>query len=682
MKKEKLIVPLFNKEKSFDKHDNFREAALHFKEFGRYTNYTPNDHPGSQYYKYWEEEHRRCIEGLDLGWDFISGYNYWYLNYSPIQVVESLDEVSEDGRVEGRRFEDFPAFWDGDYYYYHYLEEAESRGKHGSVLKTRGRGYSFKGGSMLTRNYFHIPKSKSYAMASEKGYLNEDGLLTKAWDIMDFVDEHTPWSKRRHFADRQMHRRASYSETTGGVKIEKGYKSEIIGVSLKDNPDKARGKRGKLILWEEAGKFPGLLKAWQVARPSMEQGKITFGLMIAFGTGGTEGANFEALEETFYNPKGYNIHHIENIWDKGREGTRCGFFMPTLMNYEGCYNKYGKSNQEKAREWEDKERKLIKENAQNANAYSQHVAENPYTPQEAVMRTAGSIFPIRYLREHLTEIESDTKKYIDTSWIGKFVVEATTGKVDWKLDPDARPITAFPLTDSNNIDGAPVLYEMPYRNADGDIPYGMYIAGCDPYDHDESQTNSLGSLFIMNVLNDRIVAEYTGRPSTAEEFYELSRRMLMYFNARMNYENNLKGLFTYFKNKNATHLLTDTPEVLVDKEVMTTTMLNRKKGTPGTVMVNKWGRELIKTWLLTPCPDNADLMNLQKIRSIPLLKELIYWNKAGNFDRVSSLIMLMIQKQEVARVDVHKEKKIKTLSEDPFWDRPFKTQNSYNKWNL
>ena len=183
-------------------------------------------------------------------------------------------------------------------------------------------------------------------------------------------------------------------------------------------------------------------------------------------------------------------------------------------------------------------------------------------------------------------------------------------------------------------------------------------------------------------LMEWIVAEYTGRPSTAEEFYELSRRMLMYFNARMNYENNLKGLFTYFKNKNATHLLTDTPEVLVDKEVMTTTMLNRKKGTPGTVMVNKWGRELIKTWLLTPCPDNADLMNLQKIRSIPLLKELIYWNKAGNFDRVSSLIMLMIQKQEVARIDIHKEKKIKTLSEDPFWDRPFKTQNSYNKWNL
>jgi hypothetical protein len=679
--KDKQIIKLFDKEKLFDKHDNFREAALHFKEFGRYTNFTPNDHPNSQYYKFWEEEHRRCIEGLNLGWDYISGYNYWYLNYSPIQVVEALGEVTEDGRVEGKRFKDFPAFWDGDYYYYHYLDEAEKRGKHGSVLKTRGRGYSFKGGSMLTRNYFHIPKSISYAMASEKGYLIEDGLLTKAWDIMDFVDEHTPWGKRRHFADRQMHRKASYAETIGGVKIEKGYKSEIIGVSLKDNPDKARGKRGKLILWEEAGKFPGLLKAWQVARPSMEQGKITFGLMIAFGTGGTEGSNFEALEETFYNPAGYNIHDIENIWDKGREGTRCGFFMPVTMNYEGCYDEHGRSNEEKAVTWEEKEREVVKKNASNANAYAQYVAENPMTPQEAVMRTAGSIFPIRDLREHLTEVESNIKKYVDSAWVGKFVLDSETGKVEWKLDPKANPIKTFPLTDTSNIEGAPVLYEMPYRDNSGQIPFGMYIAGCDPYDHDESQTDSLGNIWIMNVLNERIVAEYTGRPATAEEFYEIARRMLMYYNARCNYENNLKGMFTYFKNKNSIHLLSDTPEVLVDRDVMTMNMMNRKKGTPGTVQVNKWARELIKTWLLTPCIDNPDLLNLHKIRSIPLLKELIYWNKDGNFDRVSGLGMLMILKQEVAKIVVEKEKKVKTLSEDPFWNRPFK-QNGYNKWNF
>jgi len=670
----KAAIKYFDDSRTFDKNDNFREAALHFKEFGKYTNYTPNSHPNSKYYKWWEEEQRRCIEGYNLGFDWIPGYFYWYLNYSPIFIVEAEQEIEEIGRVSGKRFKDFPKFWDGDYDYYHYLEEAEVEGSHGSVMKTRGRGYSFKGGSMLTRNYFHVPGSKSYAMASEKGYLIEDGLLTKAWDILDFIDENTPWAKRRHFADRAMHKKASYSETINGVKIEKGYKSEIIGVSLKDNPDKARGKRGKLILWEEAGKFPGLLKAWQVARPSMEQGKITFGLMVAFGTGGTEDANFEALEELFYYPKAYNIHPMPtgNIWDKGREGTDCGFFMPVSVNYEGCYDQYGKSNQTKAIAWEDKERAIVKDNASNAHAYTQYVAENPYNPQEAVMRTSGTIFPVKDLREHLAEVEANTKKYVDSAWIGRFGIDSDTGAIEWKLDPEAIPITSFPLRDTHNIKGAPIVYEMPYTDNSGAIPFGMHIAGCDPYDHDESQTDSLGSIWIMNVLNGRIVAEYTGRPATADAYYEISRRMLVYYNAKCNYENNLKGMFTYFKNKNCLHLLSDTPEVLVDREVMSANMMNRKKGTPGTMQINKWARELIKTWLLTPTVDNPDLLNLHKIRSIPLLKELIYWNKDGNFDRVSALGMLMVLKQEVAQRLVETEQRVKTLARDPFWDRPFK----------
>jgi hypothetical protein len=129
--------------------------------------------------KFWMEEARRCKEGYHTGWDYIPGYFYWYLNYSPIFIVESESDILDGNRVRGKRFKDFPKFWDSDYYYYQYLQEAEDSGKHASVLKTRGRGYSFKGGSMLTRNYFLIPGSKSYAMAGEKEYLINDGLLTK-----------------------------------------------------------------------------------------------------------------------------------------------------------------------------------------------------------------------------------------------------------------------------------------------------------------------------------------------------------------------------------------------------------------------------------------------------------------------------------------------------------------------
>ena len=292
------------------------------------------------------------------------------------------------------------------------------------------------------------------------------------------------------------------------------------------------------------------------------------------------------------------------------------------------------------------------------------------------MRATGTIFPTQDLRNHLGELEANKNKLIDSAWVGKLGIDSESGIIEWKIDPTVTAITTFPLRDNKQVEGAIVLYEMPYRDADGQIPYGMYIAGTDPYDHDESGTDSLGSTFIMNVLNERIVAEYTGRPKTAEQYYENVRRLLKFYRAVCNYENNLKGMFTYFKNMNDTHLLADTPEVLVDKEVMSSSMTNRKKGTPGTLQINKWARELIKGWLITPTPIDPNLLNLHKIRSIALIKELMYWNKDGNFDRVSALGMLMILKQERIKIIVDKEKKVKTLSEDSFWDRPFK--NRYN----
>ena len=108
-------------------------------------------------------------------------------------------------------------------------------------------------------------------------------------------------------------------------------------------------------------------------------------------------------------------------------------------------------------------------------------------------------------------------------------------------------------------------------------------------------------------------------------------------------------------------------------------MMSRKKGTPATVAINKWARELIKQWLITPTPEDEDFMNLQKIRCIPLIKELIYWNKDGNFDRVSALGMVLILKQERVQHVVETEKKIKSIASDSFWDRPFKKNYGYNR---
>lgn len=657
--------------------EEFCASARHFEEFGRYTNYPINDHPSSRYYKFWEEEARRCVYGYNIGRDWISGYNYSYLNYSPIFIaVEeqqtddadkfNLEKLLQQGRAD--REMHFPEFWDGDYRTFHYYEEAEASGEHAIILKARGRGYSFKGASMLLRNYYLIPGSKSYVFAADKAFIIEDGILTKAWEMLDHIEQHTPWGKRRQRNDSVMHKRSSYYTTQNGLKVEKGFKSEIIGLSLKNNWNKARGKRGKLLLYEEAGAFPNLLKAWNMSLKSMQQGRLTFGLQVGFGTGGTEGEDIFGLDQLFYEGRAYNVHVVPNRWDKGAGNTRSGHFVSVEENMEGTMDKEGNTNYELSRAIVEKQRQDLLKETKNPESIVRFMAEEPRTPEEALMRISGTIFPINDLKAHMNYLRANPERYEDTEYVGRLELDQETEKIVWKPDDKVRPIKKFPELDRKYIEGGVVIYEHPVENSKGEIPYGIYIAGNDAYDHDESTTDSLGSTFIMNRLTKRIVAEYTGRPATANEYYETLRRLLLYYHATCNYENNWKGLFTYLNNRHSAHLLCDTPRIVADK-IYDKSLLNRGKGTPGTSPIQKWGRELILIWLTEPVSPGSEITNLYKIRSIPLLQELIYWHEKGNFDRVDALQMLLILAEDMQNIEVEENYKNPQEALSPFFRR-------------
>lgn len=286
----------------------------------------------SEFQAFWDTEIKRCLDGYtaDDG-DYITGYNYFYLNYCPIQRIV-YKEIN--GKLKKTRELQFPDFYDYDYYFFQGLGEAEDQGKHMCILKSRRKGYSYKMASLACRNYYMIPNSKSYIYASNKQYLTEDGILTKAWDYMDFIDKNTAWGKKRS-VNTSMRKRAGFiTKDEFGNEVEMGYKSEIIGVTLKDNPDVCRGKAGKLIIFEESGSFSELGAAWQIARPSVEQDGIAFGTMLAFGTGGDEASHFETLRDMFYNPEGYNCLGFENIWDESAPSKECGFFIPQYTNLD------------------------------------------------------------------------------------------------------------------------------------------------------------------------------------------------------------------------------------------------------------------------------------------------------------------------------------------------------------
>jgi intein/homing endonuclease len=233
------------------------------------------------YFDFWDEEKRRCLEGYTTpeGDITITGYHYFYLNYCRIRVAKK-------GEKHASRITTFPRFYDSDYDYFEAVDRARDNGEHLTVLKARRKGYSYKAGSMMCRNYFHIRHSKNFVFAGQKAYLSgADGILSKTFEIMNFVDANTAWTQPR-LKDGPMEKTSGYKEKVKGQYVEKGMLSTIAGETLKDDPDKARGKAGELVFFEEAGAFPELLAAWSVALPTMRQGDTTLGLMVAFGTGG------------------------------------------------------------------------------------------------------------------------------------------------------------------------------------------------------------------------------------------------------------------------------------------------------------------------------------------------------------------------------------------------------------
>lgn len=404
--------------------------------------------------------------------------------------------------------------------------------------------------------------------------------------------------------------------------------------------------------------------------------------IITHNTGGVEGKSFEGSERLFYNPGAYNIYPLKNVFDKNADGTtECGYFWGAYMNRNNCYEeKNGEPDIVKSLIEIHMGRYEVKNSSTDANAITQYKAEEPITPQEAIMRTEGTVFPVSDLKEHLENISIRKDSFLAEHLVGDLVY-GPTGKVEWRPNSDIYPLRSYDIT-SGSRHGAVEIFEMPKVNAEGEIANGRYIAGIDPIDSDRG--NSLFSVLVMDTLTDRIVAEYTGRPRKASEAYEITLKLLLFYNAQANYESNLKGLFGYFEQRNYLYLLCDTPQILRDMELVKATNLygNAAKGTRANAAINSWGRQLQADWQLSRVnPDKEDSnLKLHTIRSLAYLEECIKWNSDGNFDRVSAGGMLFILREErYKRIQYNKKNKdkdVNDLTNDKFFEKNYGS-NSY-----
>jgi hypothetical protein len=669
--KGRIIVDLVNPH-ILENMDYFRPSAIHYEKYGTFTNLRPNANPNSEYGKWIREERRRIWDGYvrESDGEWVTGYLYWFLNYSPMMLSKIREYKDKDGKKRkskrADRVESLPECWEGIYWRFHCLDQASNGGlynnfeggQHMAELASRGKGKSYSLASILNHifvvgeNKDAHEKVKGIVTAYQKEYLTKDGVLNKFVDMANFCATNTQFPRKRlKNSLQEMTWTMGYKDME--LDIERGTQNTVLGVSSKDDESKLRGKRAAKILIEEFGTFPRLVDLYNVLLPSVQDGDIIFGQIYMLGTAGDNESDFAGAQEIMYNPRGYNMYALPNVFDKYNQGKPYFvFFFPGYVNRKGCYNEDGISDIIKALIEILMNRYRVKYNSTDPNTIIKTIAEVPITPAEAIVKTGVNMFPVADLTERIGQLDSNPTEYNDV-YVGDLVF-GKDGKVEYK-PTSAQPIRDFPHKD-NKIEGAIEIFQMPEIDKNTNKPYNdRYILGADPYDDDESNTMSLGSIFVLDLWTDRIVAEYTGRPSFADDYYEICRKLCLFYNGRLNYEYNKKGLFSHFSTRNSLYLLTDVLDFLKEKQMMKDGIGNKSKGTNASPAINAYARSRLRSWLLSPVPviqtidgESKEVMvpRLFTVRNRALLKELINYNSEGNFDRISAMGMLMLLRED------------------------------------
>lgn len=546
-------------------------------------------------------------------------------------------------------------------------------------IESRGTGKSFFAANLIAWNFLHDgvfwydelrdkPKSETLIGAIDTKY--SGGLIKKVQLGLDNLsggvelnDKYYPppfgkkwvgsWESGKTIE-------AKYEIKVGDSWVKKGSKSMIHHRSFADNPMAANGTRPSFVTLEEVGFMYNLREAMGQLKECTMSSSNKFGTIWMFGTGGDmAGGSTEAVKDVFYDPNSFDCLVFEDEYEnKGK----IGYFVPAWKGLNDFKDEEGNTNEVVAKSYLERERVKLK-NGKSKQALYDELQNRPIVPSEAFLILEGNIFPVAELKEHLSYLENDARKK-DLGTNGRMMRDSD-GKTYFKVDHDAIPCD-YPTKESKTFDGAVVIWEEPIDKP----PYGLYIAGIDPYDQDKALNSpSLGSIIIYKrfINADQTyhlpVAEYTARPQFANDFYEECRRLLEYYGATALYENEKTGLKSYFETKNCLHLLYRQPSII--KTITPNSKVDRTYGTHMSTQIKEQIEIYTRDWLKTELSPGK--MQLTNIYSIPLLKELISYNQDGNFDRVIAFMLIIMQDLDMHRIIVTESREFDEV--DSFFKR-------------
>ena len=222
-----------------------------------------------------------------------------------------------------------------------------------------------------------------------------------------------------------------------------------------------------------------------------------------------------------------------------------------------------------------------------------------------------------------------------------------------------------------------VIYEFPIESP----PYGLYVAGVDPYRQGQSKySDSLGSVYIYKRMHDltgekyqdMFVASYCARPEKKEIWDEQARLLIKYYNARALVENDEVSFIDYMIAKGDAHYLEKQPDWL--KEVVPNTTVRRDYGIHRSAeKIRDFLHTCLKKYLEEPIFVEKDengnvireVLGVTKIFDPVLLEEIIQYNDDDNFDRVIAAELAIAQAMKMdpifGKISSTKDSRIESL---------------------
>lgn len=659
----------------------FNEAARTYQATGKYTQFKVDSIPHRQFRRR-ECDRRRngfsapCWQNPDGSIEdvWITGGHYNFLNYTRMERTDESSVIVTEHGATAKKIYSFPSFIDAQFWTWQIIEFCRRNGLHLIIDKTRRGGFSYIMAADSS-NEVNLSKHKVviHVAADNKYLIKQGGLSDFAVNNLKFFEEKTPF------------KRGIYSLTTdsfklgyrmkNGVEADDSWSSSLLSVSANNNPDCAIGKDAVTIKVEELSTMQNFDEFMNVTEPTMTVGTRTTGTLMAWGT--ATAANMQIFEQNFYNPRAFGFMAFENVFDNDARNEVCGFFKSYAWGLEGeidgvkGFDEDGNSNLRIGLQLAARERVEKKKTAKTFAEYLNYLGQRALFPAESFSSASENIFSSEALNkfEDKLRVDNSYKFYTDGE-----LFEDGTKKIYFKSNaririenPDMKTydyIQGVPRRGNEDPHGCIRVWFAPEYEETyiGDrlirsILPGTYVAVYDPVGIDKDKKeitdrHSHNSIFVIEMPRERngfkpkLCAAYYGRTERLEEADEKFYRLCKWYNCIGTglVEINRGETVSNFRKWKATKYLGYEPlyvwDSAVKEKVSTSYGYNIGSG-----LKKLDGLRLLKEFLYEVIGKNEfgeDIYVFERFLDYQTILELKKFNAEGNFDRISSLILLGI----------------------------------------